>query len=56
MTALTLIKRHIDKITKPEVYIEESLYTHIHALAKAIHSQMRFEEQNLVFDFNTLSY
>eukprot|EP00347_Sterkiella_histriomuscorum_P006457 403352701 len=52
MVALTNIKRHIDKIKSPEIYIEQSLYSNIDQIVTLIHTQMKFEEQNINFDFN----
>ena len=37
------------------IYIEQSIYNSLKQIAKMIQSQMRFEEQTLDFDFNSLN-
>ena len=56
MRALTNIKRHIDKVMSSEIFIEQTLYSNIQQIVSTIHSQMRFDEQNLNFDFNGTNY
>lgn len=51
MYALTLIKRHLDRIKSHEIFIEQSLYVNIQAIVNAISDQLKFEEQRVVFDF-----
>ena len=37
MIALQNIKRHIDKIKSPEIFIEQTLYNNLNELASRVH-------------------
>jgi len=56
MTALVAIKRHVEAIDSPRVYIEQSLYQNLNEIAAKVHSQYRFMEQSVMFDFNPHTY
>lgn len=56
MIALQNIKRHIEKIKSNEVYVEKTLYENLTLIATQIHSQMKFEEQIMSFDFSFSNY
>jgi hypothetical protein len=52
MNALSNIRQHIEKINSPSLYIEQSIYQNLNEIAAKIHTQYRFMEQSIMFDFN----
>jgi len=56
MNALQKIKDHIDLITDASLFIEQSIYQNLNEIAAKIHTQYRFMEQSVMFDFNPHTY
>lgn len=56
MHALSNIKQHIDQIQDNRIYVEQSIYQNLNEIAAQVHSQYRFMEQSIMFDFNPHTY
>ena len=56
MIALAKVKQHIDRVESPTLYLEQSIYQNLNEIAAKIHSQYRFTEQSVMFDFNPHTY
>jgi len=56
MKALSNIKAHIDSIQSNCLYLEQSIYQNLNEIAARVHSQYRFLEQSIMFDFNPHTY
>jgi hypothetical protein len=53
MLALQNIRNHVMKINSHEIYIEQTIYQHIDQVVDIASRGFRFEEQAIMFDFNT---
>lgn len=50
------IKKHIQKITSNDLYLEQTVYQNINAVIGQAHQAFRFKEQTIMFDFNPVTY
>lgn len=56
MKALSNIKAHVDNIQSNCLYLEQTIYKNLNEIAARVHSQYRFLEQSIMFDFNPHTY
>lgn len=56
MQALSNIGKHVAQINSNEIYIEQTLYNNINAVVSVAHNGFRFEEQQIMFDFNPTTF
>ena len=56
MKALSNIKAHVDSIDTSCLYLEQTIYKNLNEIATRVHSQYRFLEQSIMFDFNPHTY
>jgi hypothetical protein len=56
MHALNHIKKYVDCIDSPHLYIETTIYSNICEIVSAASSAFRFYEQKLSIDFNPTTY
>ncbi len=54
--ALTYIKRHINQIKSPEIYLEQTIYNNIKDVVSTARLGLRFREQEIMIDYNPVSF
>ena len=54
--ALAYIKKHVDQIKSPDLYIEQTIYKNITQIVSAAREGLRFKEQDIMIDFNPTSF
>jgi len=50
------IKRHIDQIQSPDIYLEQTIYNQINDVITAARLGFRFREQEIMIDFSPITF
>jgi hypothetical protein len=54
--ALAYIKRHINQIKSPDIYLEQTIYNNIKDVVSTARLGLRFREQEIMIDYNPVTF